>query len=88
MKPSKQISILRQTYPFLSTQDMELFLEICEYQVYQHKDILIQSGQYSKKLYFILEGMIRGYFVNEKGQEKNIFPATRAYHHGRSGFPF
>ncbi len=73
MKPSDQISILRQTYPFLTSQEIELFLEICEYKAFQHKDILIQTGEYSQKLYFILEGMIRGYFINEKGQEKNIF---------------
>ncbi|MEM6633787.1 MAG: Crp/Fnr family transcriptional regulator [Bacteroidota bacterium] len=73
MKPSQQISILRQTYPFLKAQDLEQFLEICEYRMFPHKDILIHSGEYSKRLYFILEGMIRGYFINEKGQEKNIF---------------
>ena len=31
------------------------------------------SGDRSKRAFFILKGMVRGYMINDKGEEKNLF---------------
>jgi len=64
---------LHATYPFLQETDIQQFLKIAKYQSFKNREIFIQSGQNSKKVFFILSGMIRGYFINQKGEEKNIF---------------
>jgi len=66
-------NILRSTYPFLKDRDIEQFLKIANYQSLKNKEIFIHAGQNSKHIFFILSGMIRGYFINQKGEEKNIF---------------
>lgn len=65
--------ILKSTYPFLTNDDVKALLEISQFRVCHNKEVLIKSGQNKQKSFFILKGMIRGYFVNKKGEEKNIF---------------
>lgn len=68
-----QTRILQNTYSFLNIEDINTFLSITECKTYKHKSHLIAEGENSEKMYFILKGMIRGFFVNDKGKEKNIF---------------
>ncbi|MFK7772840.1 MAG: Crp/Fnr family transcriptional regulator [Saprospiraceae bacterium] len=65
--------ILKSTYPFLTNDDIKALLEISEIRVCHNKEVLIRSGQNIQKSFFILKGMIRGYYINKKGDEKNIF---------------
>jgi len=65
--------ILSSTYPFLKETDIHQFLKIAKYQSLKNREVFIQAGQNSNKIFFILSGMIRGYFINQKGEEKNIF---------------
>jgi len=73
MNLEEQAAILRSSFSFLRKEDVELFLSLADYQVLENKASLIKSGQLSRKAFFILKGMMRGYFINEKGEEKNIF---------------
>lgn len=66
-------TLLKETYPFLTEEDFEALLSISNIRQVSNKTILIKGGEMSKKIYFIAEGLIRGYFTNEKGIEKNIF---------------
>lgn len=66
-------NILKSTYPFLTNDDVKALLEISEYSIFGNKEVLIKSGQNIQKSFFILKGMVRGYFTNKKGEEKNIF---------------
>ncbi len=66
-------SILKTTYPFLAPADIDQILTIGQYQVLKNKVSLIQAGTVAKKSFFILSGMMRGYYINQKGEEKNIF---------------
>lgn len=66
-------SILRSTYPFLGQSDLNVFLGICKYQLLTKRQAFIRAGEKSKKTFFILEGMMRGYFISKTGEEKNIF---------------
>lgn len=65
--------ILKSTYPFLSSSDVKALLEISEFRQFRNKEVLIRSGQNIQKSFFILKGMVRGFYTNEKGEEKNIF---------------
>ena len=74
MLNSTQITeILKETYPFLLDSDIESLMTIAKLKQVSNKTVLIKGGEISKKLFFIAEGLIRGYFTNDKGVEKNIF---------------
>ena len=64
---------LHNTYPFLQKNDLDLLLQISNYQFFANRELIIKAGQKPKQGFFILKGMIRGYFLNQKGEEKNIF---------------
>lgn len=66
-------SILGNTYPFLKDTDLALLLQIGTYQKLKNKAVLIRAGQQKPKIFFILKGMVRGYYINQKGEEINIF---------------
>ena len=70
---SQITQILKESFPFLKDEDIEAFISICEPTKAPNKEVLIKGGEVSHSLYFILDGLIRGYFTNEKGLEKNIF---------------
>lgn len=76
--------ILSATYPFLKDTDIQQLLTIAKYQTLKNREVFIQAGQNSKKVFFILSGMTRAYFINHKGEEKNIFLRPE---HTMSGAP-
>lgn len=69
----KAKEILQESFPFLHEGEIEQFLGLCKPVKAKNKTVLIKGGELNAKTYFILEGLIRGYFTNEKGVEKNIF---------------
>lgn len=73
MEQEEIIVILKNTYPFMGVERLNSFLQHCQYQRLAKKKILIQQGQNTKKAFFTLSGMVRGYFINQHGEEKNIF---------------
>lgn len=73
MNVNEQHKILTETFVFLTKQDIEQLLAIAQYKCYQNKEVIIKSGENTKKIFFTLKGMVRGYFINKKGEEKNIF---------------
>jgi CRP-like cAMP-binding protein len=73
MQTTTQTNILKQTYPYLNDLEINTLLKIGKYQHCQNRTKIIQKGEKTKTIFFILNGMVRGYFINEKGEEKNIF---------------
>lgn len=70
---SQITQIVKETFPFLKDEDIEEFISMCEVIKSPNKKVLVKGGEVSYNVYFILDGLIRGYFTNEKGLEKNIF---------------
>ena len=66
-------NILEKTYPFLHAGDIGQLIQLGEYRLFKNKEVIFSAGKNSKKVFFILSGMVRGYFINQKGEEKNIF---------------
>jgi len=69
----KAKEILRESFPFLNDDEILQFLSLCKPVKAKNKTVLIKGGELNAKTFFILEGLIRGYFTNDKGVEKNIF---------------
>lgn len=68
-----QQKVLFATYPFLTNADVELLLTVGQYKALKNKEQVIGRGELTYTTFFILNGMMRGYFINLKGEEKNIF---------------
>lgn len=62
---------LLNAVPYLSKQQIEMFLAICEYKVLKNKEVIFKAGTSSRLAGFILEGVLRGYYVDENGLEIN-----------------
>lgn len=73
MYKTKILEIVGESFSFLSPPEIHEFLNICKPVYVKNKTVLINGGEFNEKAYFILEGLIRGYFTNDKGIEKNIF---------------
>jgi CRP-like cAMP-binding protein len=73
MQSTTQANILKQTYPYLNDSDIATLLTNGEYRNCQNRTVIIRKGEKTKRVFFTLSGMVRGYFINEKGEEKNIF---------------
>ena len=66
-------SLLHHTYPFLNPTTIQQLINAGKHEIYRNKQIILPAGKNSQKVFFILSGMVRGYFINQKGEEKNIF---------------
>ena len=73
MEQAKALGILQESFSFLQPNEIQQFFNICKLVKVKNKTVLIKGGDLNAKSFFILEGLIRGYFTNEKGIEKNIF---------------
>ncbi|MEL6593592.1 MAG: Crp/Fnr family transcriptional regulator [Bacteroidota bacterium] len=66
-------TVLREQFPFLLEAEVELLLQHSRVVSLQNREAIIEAGQKRAEVFFILQGMMRGYFLNRKGEEKNIF---------------
>ena len=60
-------------FPTLSESDIDALTSISSYVNTPKKKIIIEAGTFNDSAFFLIEGMIRGFFINENGEEKNIF---------------
>jgi len=66
-------NILQSTYPFLNNEDLELLLDIGTYVELKNKTLFIKEGKLNRNVFFILKGMVRGFYINGEGEEINVF---------------
>ena len=59
---------------FLDLPDNELreFLAISTLKTYDNKTVILKSGNLSKKAFLVLKGSVRGFVIDNSGEEKNI----------------
>ena len=71
---STNISELINSYfPNISKEDIACFLEICQHKYCKNKEILVKPESKTRTFAFIISGVIRGYLIDIKGEEKNFF---------------
>lgn len=66
-------TILKQHFPFLSESDIDLLLEIGTHHTLKNKEVVHSLHNKTIPLYFILRGMVRGYLIEEEGEERTLF---------------
>ncbi len=70
--PENKINQVREILPTLSINDLNSFLDISSYKLFNNKKLVISEGSTSKKAFLILNGIVRGYILTNKGEEKTI----------------
>ena len=63
---------LSKEFSGLNEKDIEYFLRITTYKVADKNKIILRSGVHTKKVFLILKGTVRGYIIDEKGNEITI----------------
>lgn len=73
-KTTIDVEKLFQSYfDFLNDEDIACFLDICSHNYCKNKEVIVKRGSKTRTFGFIVSGLIRGYYTNEKGEEINIF---------------
>ena len=49
----------------LTSSDWSIFLELCQINSFQKKDTLLSEGQYSRNLYYVIEGLLYAYQIDK-----------------------
>ena len=70
MKDSK--TILQDAFPFLNSEDLDALLIGSRQRTLVHKENISNEGDRIKSLHFIVEGMVRGFFIDDNGEERTI----------------
>ena len=65
-------NIIKEKIPILNQKDIDSFLNITRYKKYNNKEIILKCGIINKKVFLILQGVVRGYVTDKEGNEKNI----------------
>lgn len=66
-------TILKQHFPFLAESDIDLLLEIGTHCTFKNKETIHSLHGKTIPLYFIIKGMVRGYIIEEDGEERTLF---------------
>lgn len=61
---------LKQIIPFLN-EDLEALVDLFQEKKLRKKTFLAKKGEYSKQIAFIVSGVLRAYYSNDKGEEYN-----------------
>ena len=67
------VNTFLSVFPYLSDEEIQALLSISEYVSTPKKKMVIEAQNVDHSIFFLLKGMIRGFFINENGEEKNIF---------------
>lgn len=67
--PQQLITHIRKYVP-LSGEEEKLLLVHTETVMVKKKTLLLREGKICDKLFFVQKGLLRGYFINEKGGEQ------------------
>lgn len=65
--------LLQQHFPFLALSDTETLLKIATLKTYKNKQTILKVGQIPNIIGFLSTGMIRGFHIDEEGDEKTVF---------------
>ena len=60
----------------LNASDLEEVLDVAKFKSYSANEYIFKEGDFNKNIYLIIKGVIRTYFVNDKGDEKTNYIAA------------
>lgn len=73
---------LFQKYQLIAEKDLQLLEQITEKKIFEKGVIIIDEGEVNSNFYFILNGFVRGYYTDIKGDEHNVFLAEKGLFFG------
>ncbi|MCP4441912.1 MAG: Crp/Fnr family transcriptional regulator [Aureispira sp.] len=76
MSLEKSITEFKTQYPFLTEEDISSFLDICKLQALQSGQQFMDLHEKSWKMAFMLDGLLRGYYINPDGIDMTIMFRT------------
>lgn len=74
--------LVKEYFPYLSNKDVDLFISISQYEVFNNKEIILKGGRKDKFLFLILHGSARSYVIDEKGNEINCHLRSEGFMFG------
>jgi len=81
-KTETHSNLLKEFYQSYAQVDLDILKEIfnsMQARAYKRRFHLLRDGDPVVKHYFILKGCVRLYFMNEQGQEANVYFGTEGY---------
>lgn len=63
--------LVKRYFPNLKNKEVDLFINISNYEIHNNKKIILKGGRKEKVLFLILKGSSRAYYIDEKGNELN-----------------
>lgn len=73
---------LFQKYQLIAEKDLQLLEQITEKKIFEKGVIIIDEGEVNSNFYFVLNGFVRGYYTDIKGNEHNVFLAEKGLFFG------
>lgn len=70
--PHEIESNLLSIFPYLRKEDLEQFYQISDLKSYSAKECILISGVTSRKAFYIVKGVVRGYLIDQNGQERDL----------------
>ncbi len=65
--------IFKEQFPSLQDRSIELLMAIGKHSKFKNKETVIRFEQKTDTISFVLEGMVRGFYIDEMGDEKTVF---------------
>ena len=72
MERTELIEHFKDFFGFLTEEDIHLILDIGEFKSYKSKQLILGEHHASKLVLFILDGTVRGFVINEEGEEDTV----------------
>ncbi|ALM90115.1 MULTISPECIES: Crp/Fnr family transcriptional regulator [Alteromonas] len=69
------LKVVMESYAPLSNETWDNFSNLCKVRTLKKGALLYEAGKHPKSFAFVVKGLVRGYVINEQGQEynKNFF---------------
>ncbi|MGB5243890.1 MAG: Crp/Fnr family transcriptional regulator [Lutimonas sp.] len=66
------IDLLEKHWPNIGKNEIASFIENSEYAFFESKEIILDNLTKKKQAFFILTGSVRGYIIDDEGEERNL----------------
>lgn len=73
---------LLDKYNQLLQKDPVVFNQLITIESVSKNKLIIEQGTYNGNLYILLDGFVRGYFINDEGTEVNVFLSESGFSFG------
>ena len=73
---NKLLSYFQRIMP-ISQEEIEVIVETMTIKQYKKGTVLLEEGQISTEVYFVLDGCVRQYYLVDGGEEEVVNPSAR-----------